>query len=355
MRSCYVHIPFCDSICYYCDFCRFSNLDRKEWFAQIQKEIRDKEIGLLDTLYFGGGTPSLLTSLEFEQLASLFSVSGEWTVECNPESLTEEKISLYKRLGVNRISLGVQTFHDSLLKSLNRKHTVKDIYRCIETLKQYGIENISIDLIYGLPNQTLQDVKEDIQQFLDLDIPHLSIYSLQIEENSVFGKKGIIPCDEDLEASMYEYICEALDDSDYQHYEISSFCKEGMFSRHNLVYWQDFDFIGIGLGASGKENGIRYDNTKSLKEYLTLGPCPTYIEESDTDRAFNAIMMALRTSFGLNINAWNERYSMNFLKKYKSVLEKYAGYFLFENGYIKPTLSAMEILNTILVDFLMID
>lgn len=357
MKSCYVHIPFCDSICYYCDFCRVhSNGEiRKKWLNQITLEIKEKKLDHLDTLYFGGGTPSSLNLDEFKKLATLFQPAKEWTVECNPDSLDEEKIKLYKEFGVNRISLGVQSFNDDLLKTINRKHTSNDVFRVISLLKKVGFDNISIDLIYGLPHQTLADVQRDIDSFLSLNLTHLSIYSLQIEENSVFGKQKIKPCDPELEADMYELICKKLDDAGYEHYEISSFCQKGWHSRHNLAYWQDKDFLGIGMGASGREKGIRYDNTRVLQTYLNEGPSPIYIEESHEERSFDAIMMALRTTFGLDINEWNERYQMDFLKKYQPVLDKYKELLILKDSRLVPTLQAMEILNTILVDFLMID
>lgn len=357
MKSCYVHIPFCDAICSYCDFCRVvsNGKVKKEWLERIVDEIKSHDVSNLSTLYFGGGTPSSLSVDEFKTIAKCFDKADEWTVECNPESLDEEKIKVFKESGVNRISLGVQTFNDELLKVINRKHTKEDIFNVIDLLKKHGLDNISIDLIYGLPHQTLEDVVSDIDTFLSLDLKHLSIYSLQIEENSVFGKTGVKSCDEELEADMYEMICEKLDVAGYIHYEISSFCKENYHSRHNLAYWQDEDFIGIGCGASGRKDGIRYDNTKSLSKYIKDGSSPIMIEETLEERAFDSIMMSLRTTFGLNIDKWNKRYNLDFISRYSDILEKYKNVLIIENGILKPTLKGMEILNTILVDFLMID
>lgn len=357
MKAVYLHVPFCDSICAYCDFCRIiTNEDTKrKWMAQIIEEIKQKNIHEADTLYFGGGTPSSLTCDQFEKIASLFNVSKEFTVECNPESLDLKKIQLYKKLGVNRISLGVQTFNDHLLQVINRKHRKEDIFQVIQLLKENGIDNISIDLMYALPEQSLKDVKKDLEIFLDLDIKHLSIYSLQIEENSVFGRQNLKPVDEDVEADMYELICRTMEKAGYLHYEISSFCKPGYHSKHNLAYWQDEDFIGLGCGASGKENNVRYDNTRSLKTYIESGANPYIYEETQKDKAFNAIMMALRTTLGLDIQKWNQRYDQDFIKKYQSILEKYHDVLKMENGILYPSREAMEILNTILVDFLLID
>ncbi|MBQ0066014.1 MAG: radical SAM family heme chaperone HemW [Firmicutes bacterium] len=353
--SAYVHIPFCDNICFYCDFCRVISKEKEKWLETIKKEIQEKKMGRLRTLYFGGGTPSSLEEDHFKELSSLFSFQEEyeWTVECNPDSLTESKIQLYSRLGVNRISLGVQTFKEDLLTSIGRKHTNKQVFDRIQQLKENKISNISIDLIYALPNQSMEDLKKDLDTFLTLNLPHLSIYSLQIEENSIFGKRGLEPVDEDLEADMYEYICERLKKAGYEHYEISSFCKPDKYSRHNLIYWSDEDFYGLGMGASGKENNVRYDNTRSLKMYLDQGASPVYIETTLEEKAYEAIMMGLRSTLGFDIRKWENRYKKSFKESYKDVLEKYVPeYLVLEKNTCKPTQKGMEMLNSILVDFL---
>lgn len=178
---------------------------------------------------------------------------------------------------------------------------------------------------------------------------------MQIEENSIFGKTGVESCDSDLEADMFEYITKTLEAAGYIHYEISSFCKPGHYSKHNLAYWQDKDFYGFGCGASGRLDGIRYDNTTSLKEYCSLGPCPSYINETLSERAMDAIMMALRTKFGLNIKEWNFKYQNDFKEHYAQVLDKYREYFCFEGECIYLKDAGLEILNTILVDFMLIE
>lgn len=352
MSSCYVHVPFCDSICFYCDFYR--KVTKKDIQEKWLKQIIQCSLSELDTLYFGGGTPSCLSFELFQKLCAHFSMflknEHEWTLEANPDSLTEEKIQYFHNLGGNRISLGVQSFSDELLKQIGRKHSSKEAIECIERIQKY-ISNLSIDLMYGLPNQTMEDVKESLDIFFSLKIPHLSIYSLQIEENSVFGKKGILPCEEDLEADMFEYICRRMKENGYEHYEISSFAKPGYYSKHNLAYWQDQDFIGIGCGASGRENGIRYDVDRDLMSFIESGEKRIYISNEDAD--FEAIMMGLRTQFGVSIENWNQRYHQDLEIKYKNVIQKYSPMYLYlENGYLKPTEKGMEILNSILVDFL---
>ncbi len=353
---CYVHIPFCDTICYYCDFCRVVLHEKEEYIQALEREVQSLSFSKLDTLYFGGGTPSSLSIEQLTKISNLFidklNENYEWTVECNPDSLTIDKMECLKTMGVNRISLGVQTFHDDLLKSIGRHHLSKDVYEVIQNLRSVGIENISIDLIYGLPNQTIKDVESDLNQFLALNLPHLSIYSLQIEENSVFGKKGIHACSEDLEADMYEFICSFLKKHGYQHYEISSFCKDKKYSRHNVCYWNDSDFIGIGCGASGRELGMRYDHTQNVKAYIQNPLTRKYIKSSKEDREFEAIMMSLRTCFGLNILEFNQKYHVDFIKKYADAIQKNKKYLNLVDNYLMVNEKGMEVLNSILIDFL---
>lgn len=353
-KSCYVHVPFCDSICSYCDFSRTiaSDAIKEKWLEQICNEIKNARVETLSTLYFGGGTPSSLNENQIQRLACCFQnfeKDYEWTIECNPESVTKSKAELYVHLGMNRVSLGVQSFKDSLLSRIGRKHTKETILQAISILKEAGISNISIDLIYALPGQTLEDVKSDLEQFLQLDIPHLSIYSLQIEENSIFGKQHLEPADPELEADMYDCICDTLKAHGFEHYEISSFCKSGMYSRHNLAYWTDQDFIGMGCGASGREDGIRYDNARSLKQYVECG-----VEriEQETDGPFEAIMMGLRTSFGVDLNAFELKYGFDALERYHTVIERYKEELFVENSHLKCNEYGFHILNTILIDFL---
>lgn len=362
VSSCYVHVPFCDTLCSYCDFCRYIHqIDTKnQWLQKIGSEINKTSIEYLDTLYFGGGTPTCLSYEQLDVLTDLFTEhiqeKTEWTVEANPESFTEDKMILLKEKGVNRISLGVQSFKEELLNEIGRKHTVSQIDQVIHGLRKHEFHNISIDLMYGLPGQSLQDVYCDLQTFLTYDLEHLSIYSLQIEPNSVFGKKKLQPCDEDLEADMYEMIEDVLVKAGYIHYETSSYAKKGFFSQHNLAYWQDKDFYGIGCGASGKINNIRFDNTRILDTYLDKGASPEYIIMNNDERAFEAIMMGLRTSLGFSYVNWDKRYKMDFLNKYKNVLNKWVPDSLYiAEGWIRPTRHGMEILNSILVDFLSVE
>lgn len=353
----YVHIPFCDSICFYCDFFRLIASDqiKQAWLKQMIKEIKDKNLEEIETLYFGGGTPSSLSIECIEELASCFipflKDGYEWTIECNPDSIDLNKLKAYKKLGINRISLGVQSFQDDLLKTIGRKHSSLQAKQAIKWIKDLGF-NCSIDLMYGLPNQSLEDVMKDLECFLSFDLDHLSIYSLQIEDHSVFGKQGIEAIDENLEADMYEWIDKRLTSQTYAHYEISSYAKNQKYSRHNCSYWDDSDFIGFGCGASGRENGMRYDIDSNLKNYCEKGPFKHTISLTLKEQAFEAIMMALRTQFGLSISQWNQKYHRNFMNDYKKVLNKYKDVLILDQDRLYCNEKGLEILNTILVDFL---
>ncbi|WP_294731549.1 radical SAM family heme chaperone HemW [uncultured Faecalibaculum sp.] len=340
--SAYVHVPFCHGICAYCAFYRQVSQDRSAWLQQICQQIRETDIGHLDTLYFGGGTPSILTEAEFDELRRLFPKDvPEFTLECNPEDVTPQKAAFWRSRGVNRVSMGVQTFDDRRLKAIGRRHTGEQALGAVKTLQEAGITNLSIDLIFGLPGQTLADVQRDVNRFLSLDLPHLSIYSLQIEPDSVFGRRGVQPCDEDLEADMYEWIVRRLKEAGYEHYEISSFAKPGWYSRHNLAYWQDRDFYGFGPGASGREQGERYHMDQAGKRI-----------PDETDAAFEALMMGLRTQFGVDLEAYISRYGTDPRQEHAPVIRKYAPHFQEQDGRLFLGEAGREILNTILVEML---
>ena len=363
IRHAYVHVPFCASVCSYCAFFRSVNTNKMDaWMQVIEKEIQEEldrkrkedPSFFLSTLYFGGGTPSLLSAGQLTKLLDLFKpylqADAEITLEANPETADLEKLQALRQAGFNRLSVGLQSFDDEALKKMGRHHSAADSIAFLKNARKAGFDNISGDLMYAMPWQSLADIQEDVQQYLQLDLEHLSIYSLILEENSVFGKTGVRQADEDLEADAYEWICRTLKDHGYDHYEISSFAKEGRWSRHNLSYWQDEDYFGFGCGAWGRDEKGYYEGCHVLDSYLEKGYQKTYM--ADQDPAFEAIMMALRTRFGLDVKKWQTRYRKDFLKMYQSVLDKYPDKLVFENGRLFCTEKGMEILNSILVEFL---
>ncbi|MBR3252132.1 MAG: radical SAM family heme chaperone HemW, partial [Erysipelotrichaceae bacterium] len=314
IKHLYIHVPFCNSICFYCDFAhRVYDLSLAEkWLNRLEKEIKDNCKDQYETIYIGGGTPSCLNDDQLDRLLSLIDPYidevKEYTIEVNPESLDTDKIDIFNRHHIDRVSMGVQSSDDGILRSLNRKHTFNDAKKAVELLKKNRLSNISVDLMYSLPGQDMDILKKTIDDILSLDVPHISLYSLTIEENSVFGKKGIRNLDEDTEADMYEYIDKVLNENGYIHYEVSNFAKEGYESMHNMGYWLYEDFLGLSLGASGKVENNRYTNTRDFKKYLN----DDFIRDEDLvlsveDQKFENIMMSLRTIHGLNIEEFNKK------------------------------------------------
>ncbi|WP_243715864.1 radical SAM family heme chaperone HemW [Macrococcus brunensis] len=277
MTSLYIHIPFCNRICTYCDFNKFliKNQPVDQYIDCLIKEL--KEISKdIDTLFIGGGTPTALNEEQLERLLGFisrhFKIKREFSMEANPDELTREKILIMKRYHVNRLSLGVQTFDNELLKLLGRTHVESDIKKAVDTAKSAGIESVSIDLMYHLPTQTLQQVKDDLEHALALDIDHISSYSLILEPKTQFYnqyRKGMLQLpDETLAAEMYDYTIERLAQSDFKQYEISNFAKEGHESEHNKVYWQNKEYYGAGAGSHGYVNGSRYYNVAPVPHYI---------------------------------------------------------------------------------------
>lgn len=273
--SIYIHIPFCNTICSYCDFCKmhYNESWANDYIKELAKEIKNNyKNEAIKTIYIGGGTPSALKEYQIEALLSLLDIfnkdNPEITFECNVENITEEKLMILKKYGVNRLSIGVQTFNPKFLKYLNRNHNDQLINEVIKTAKEIGFTNISIDLIYALKEQTLEELREDLNKYLKLDINHISTYSLIIEPNTKLYINKEINIDEDLDYEMYNLITTTLKEHGFNHYEISNFAKKDHESKHNLIYWNNEQYYGFGLGASGYINNTRYDNTRSINNYL---------------------------------------------------------------------------------------
>ena len=316
MKSAYIHIPFCNTICSYCDFCKF--LKNKEWVDKYLT-ILNKEISstykneVLDTLYIGGGTPS---SLDIDELNKLFDIlkifnlsdTYEFTFECNIESITEEKLKLLKENRVNRISIGIETFNDNYLTFLNRHHTKESALKTINLVKKY-FDNINIDLMYAIPGETLKELESDIDILLNLDIPHISTYSLIIEENTKLSIDKTEYIDDELDSDMYNLIIDKL--NGYNHYEVSNFSKDGYESKHNLTYWNNNNYYGFGCGASGYIDNIRYDNTRSINKYLEGEYLYTSNKLSREETIQNEFILGLRKMSGINKNTFKSKYNID--------------------------------------------
>lgn len=274
-KSVYIHIPFCRSICSYCDFCKmyYDEKVADKYLDALFLECKDNYNGeKLNTLYIGGGTPSTLSNTNFEKLFKIvklfkFEKNYEFTIEANINDITEEKLKIFKSLGVNRLSIGVETVNDKFLKLLGRAHTKEEVIDKINLAKKY-FSNLNIDLMYAFPSETISDLICDINFVLNLNPTHISIYSLIIEEHTKLFIDGITSISQELDRVMYETIIENLKKSGYIHYEISNFAKDGFQSKHNLVYWDNDEYYGFGIGASGYISNVRYSNTRSINKYL---------------------------------------------------------------------------------------
>lgn len=326
--SAYVHIPFCTQICYYCDFSKvfIKNQPVDSYLEHLLEEFQSYDIQKLRTLYIGGGTPTALSASQLEVLLKGLtknldlSVLEELTIEANPGDLDAEKIAVLKNSAVNRVSLGVQTFDDKMLKKIGRSHLEKDIYENIDRLKLAGFDNISIDLIYALPGQTMEQVKENVAKAIGLDIPHMSLYSLILENHTVFMnrmRRGKLPLPkEELEAEMFEYIIAELERAGFEHYEISNFSKSGFESRHNLMYWDNAEYYGIGAGASGYVNGVRYKNHGPIRHYLNAveeGNARITEEHlSQKEQMEEEMFLGLRKKSGVSMMRFEEKFGRSF-------------------------------------------
>ena len=345
--SAYVHIPFCTQICYYCDFSKvfIKNQPVDSYLEHLIEEYDSYDIKKLRTLYIGGGTPTALSAPQLafllERLTDKLDLSylEELTIEANPGDLDQEKIAVLKDSPVNRVSLGVQTFNDRMLKQIGRSHSERDIYENIANLKKAGFDNISIDLIYALPKQTMEDVKINVAKAIALDIPHMSLYSLILENHTVFMnrmRRGKLPLPkEDLEAEMFDYIISELEKAGFDHYEISNFSKPGFESRHNLMYWDNAEYYGIGAGASGYVDGVRYKNHGPIRHYLQAVEAGNARVQEEVltlkEKMEEEMFLGLRKKSGVSKKRFEEKFGLSFEDQYGSVVSE-----LTEQGLLVP-------------------
>lgn len=358
-KALYVHVPFCEQICAYCDFFRgvYRENLANDWLKQILKDL-SRLNEKYATIYLGGGTPSCLS---LEQLSTLLQAisplkddNAEFSMEVNVESLNEAKLALMVKYGINRISMGVQSFDDNLLAMMHRKHRYQDIINAIDLIHTYGIHNISLDLMYALPNQSMQHWQKDLEIITSLNIQHISLYSLTIEPNSYFGRNHIEKGDDELEADMYEYAIDYLESKGFKQYEISNFALLGYESKHNQMYWNYEDFVGIGCGASGKEEHIRYNNTTNFLTYFKDENEREEIHLNHQDECFEMIMMSLRLKKGLNIQKFNDKMKVSIFDLYQDVIddEINKGNLEIVDGYLRASQKGYWLLNDILVNFM---
>ena len=312
----YIHIPFCNCICSYCDFCKilYNNKYIDNYLNNLEKEIRSRyKSELIKSIYIGGGTPSSLSLSELEKLFNIIKIfnidkNNEFTIECNVDSLDIDKIKLFSKNKVNRIRLGVQSFNEEVLSILNRSHTYKEVSNVINNLKNNNINTINIDLIYGVTNN-IDIVKKDIDYFLSLDIPHISCYSLIIEDNTILSINNYKNINEDIEYEMYKYIENKLESNGYTHYEISNYARGGYNSIHNINYWNNGYYYGFGLGSVSYIDNYRITNTRNINKYNDGIYISNKEYENENIRMSNDMILGLRKLNGVSIS--------NFYNKYK--------------------------------------
>jgi len=316
----YIHIPFCKQACHYCDFHFSTNLSRKtELVDAICTEIKLQQAYLpdqpLETIYFGGGTPSLLTETELDRLLSTIhdqhtiAPDAEITLEANPDDLADAaKLTMLRRY-VNRLSIGIQTFDEASLRWMNRAHNAHEALASVDRARQAGFSNLSVDLIYGIPNRTDAAWETDLTTMLALNVPHLSAYALTIEPDTAFGRwersGKLTPADEQLAATQFEQLTAALTDGEYEHYEISNFAKPGQYARHNTAYWQRRPYLGVGPSAHSYNGVSRQYNIANNARYIAdirQAVLPATVEElTIADQVNEYLLTGLRTQWGCSV------------------------------------------------------
>ncbi|PVX52054.1 oxygen-independent coproporphyrinogen-3 oxidase [Balneicella halophila] len=349
MAGIYLHIPFCRKVCGYCDFFKNASLKHKEPLLKaMKKEIFLRKNYLnepIETIYFGGGTPSILKIAEVENLLQTiydnFEISKniELTFEANPDDLSKEYLQGLKNIGVNRLSIGIQSFDDKVLEFMNRRHTAEEAIRCVKNAKQAGFDNLSLDIIYGIPNSDVEYLKENLRQLCELQPTHISAYHLTIEQGTPFGhlkKKGKLHeiADENSE-KQYLFLVEYLQKQCYEQYEISNFCKSGKISQHNTNYWMQKPYLGIGPSAHSYNKEMRQWNISNLKKYITgieKEDLPAESEELSVKDKFNDyIMVRLRTKWGIDLEYVQKTFGNFYLENVKKVLKENKEDFVLKN------------------------
>ena len=339
----YIHIPFCKSKCYYCDFTSFANKEDlvQKYIQSVIKEIHNIKNNnvIVKTVYFGGGTPSFINEkyivkvMDEIRKSFVLTPDTEISIEANPGTLTYNKLKTYYDCGINRLSVGLQTSNDKLLKEIGRIHTFKDYLKTIETAKEVGFTNINSDLIIGIPNQTIYDVEDSINTLIRLQIPHISVYSLIVEENTKIEKmlsnNELKPVDDEIERYMYWFAKRKLEENRYVHYEISNFAKPGYYCRHNMDCWNQKEYLGVGVAASSYFNNKRFSNINCIEDYIknieeNNFEKNRHIEEiQNEEQQMNEYMiLSLRKIKGVDVDEFVKKFKKDPFVVYKDIITK---------------------------------
>lgn len=365
----YIHIPFCNQKCRYCNFCSvpLSGQPVRQVCDAIIREFESRCDSLqFDTIYIGGGSPCSINSQIYtliEQLQKrLFAMPVEWTVEISPENANKVIFKNLYKLGINRVSIGVQSFNQNLLDFLGRRYSVKKIFDTIKFAHKAGFENISIDLIFAIPNQTIMDWQNTIEKAVKLSVPHISAYSLSFEDDTEFGemfKSGIVKSvDQDVDRIMYETAYQYFYKFGIKQYEISNFAKKGFQCRHNLKYWQNSDYIGLGPSAGSFSNRVRTLNNFDIKTYLAninkSGFSFDYSRKSSNeDLVCETAVLGLRKREGINLKQFLDITGFDFVKTFKKEVDKHLELknLILTNSSVRLSLKAIPIADSIFADF----
>ena len=371
--SLYIHIPFCKQKCFYCDFPSYARIDylKEDYVKALCKEIKEKASKYkINSIFIGGGTPSYLTENEIEEILNEISKLDleeniEFTMECNPGTLTEEKLKVMLKGGVNRISMGLQAVQNSLLKEIGRIHTFKVFEENYNLARRVGFKNINVDLMFGLPNQTIEEWEESLRKIASLKPEHISAYSLIIEEGTGFYKlwendKLFLPNEEE-ERIMYSKTKEILASYGYKQYEISNYAKEGYECYHNTVYWKCKEYLGLGSASSSFINEKRIKNIEDVKTYIERinkneSVIDEVIENKNKDNIEEFIFMGLRMLEGINLDEFKNKFNTNINDLYKEVIEKNVknNLLIIDNNILKLTSKGIELSNSVMSDFIIL-
>lgn len=376
MTSAYIHIPFCEHICFYCDFNKvfIEGQPVDEYIEALLKEIKlTKELypsDTTETIYIGGGTPTSLSAKQLDRLLGgvkellPFNPTDEFTVEANPGDLTLDKIKVMQTHGVNRLSMGVQTFDDRLLKKIGRKHTAQDVFDTMTLLEKAAFSNVSIDLIYALPNQTMESFEDTLDKAIGLDLPHYSMYSLILENKTMFynwARQGRLHLPGiDVEGDMFERAIERMTLAGKHQYEVSNFCEPGKESQHNLVYWNNDHYYGLGAGASGYLGNVRYKNHGPIQHYLEplrQDKLPTITTENLTikHQMEEEMFLGLRKKQGVSLTNFEEKFGQKFDSVYGEIAQQLIDEEMLQikNSYISLTDKGLILGNDVFEKFLL--
>ncbi len=366
MKGLYIHIPFCIQKCRYCDFVSYTGMETEahNYISSVIEEMEEYRGEEIDTVFIGGGTPTILPYQETDRLLKAcferFKIGSdcEFTVEANPGTLDADKISALNDGGVNRISVGVQSFNDGELKKIGRIHDAKTAYNTIWKLSEAGFSNINIDLMTSLPNQTVKSLAATLNTAMKLPITHISAYSLIIEDGTPIAKEyhdgELTLPDEDADREMYEYTIKTLAKNGFNQYEISNFAKQGCECRHNIKYWQCREYIGLGAAAHSYLNGKRFYNTSELSEYMSENRHTNdIITLTEQDKISEFMIMGLRMNIGISENEFKKRFKKSIDDVYKAEIEKFIeyGFLVRNNGFIRFSDKGRNVSNSILCEF----